>query len=124
MEAHDFRMKLLDEIAHFFVERSARRAWNGSIGRNVQLNVISVQALSPAYFPSMILLRRLVTEEIRIDGTRCSSPDSFKLLACVFHAEQRTSKRAESSSFGDGNDHVGQRCPCHRCLNNRQFDAE
>src|SRR4029077_9546268 len=99
MEAHDFRMKLHHEIAHFFVERSAGGVWNGSIAINLQLDVIGIQAMSPVYFPSVILSRRLVTEEVCVDGARCFSADGFKLLACVFHTQQRTSKRTEASSL-------------------------
>src|SRR5580704_11009018 len=87
MEAHDFRMKLRHEIAHFFVERSAGGVWNGNIAINLQLDVIGVQASSPVYFPSVVLLRRLVAEEVCIDGARRFSADGFKLLACVFHAQ-------------------------------------
>src|SRR5215470_3304209 len=87
MEAHDLRMKLRHEIAHFFVERSASGVWKGRIAINLQLDVIGIQALSPVYFPGAVHWRRLVTEEVCIDGARCFPADGFKLLACVFHAQ-------------------------------------
>src|SRR5580765_2294229 len=99
MEAHDFRMKLRHEIAHFFVERSTGGFWNGSVAISLQFDVIGIQALSPVHFPSLVLARRLMTEEVCINGAGGFSADAFKLLACVFHAQQRTSKRTEASSF-------------------------
>src|SRR5262245_37890217 len=99
MEADDLRMKLHHEIAHFFVEGSAGGLWNGSITISLQLGVIGIQALYPLPFPSTVVSRRLVTEEVCIDGARCFSADSFKLVACLFHAQQCASKRTKASSL-------------------------
>src|SRR5215470_6305264 len=98
METDDLRMKLLNEITHFVVKRSASGGWNrGAI--SLQLDVIGVQATSPVRLLSTALTRRLVTEEVCVDGTRSPSSDTLKLLACLFDAQYRTRKRTETSSF-------------------------
>src|SRR5215469_15931508 len=99
MEADDLRMKLHNKIAHFVVKGSASGVWNRGIVISLQLAVIGVQASSPVHLPGWVVSRRLVTEEVCIDGTRGLSPDGFKFLACLFHAQKRTSKRTETSSL-------------------------
>src|SRR5262249_14360773 len=99
MKAHDLWMKLHHEIAHFFVKGRAGGLWNGTTAIHLQLVVVCIQALFPFPFPSIVLSRRLMAEEVCIDGTRCFSPDGIKLLACLFHIQQRASKRTQASSL-------------------------
>src|SRR5215469_12771733 len=99
MEADDLGMKLHHEVAHFVVEGGAGGLWNGSISISLQLGVIGIQALYPVPFSITIVLLRLVAEEVCINGERCFSANCFKLVARLFHAQQRTSKRTEPSSL-------------------------
>ena len=87
MEADDLRMKLHHEIAHFVVEGSAGGFWNGSIAISLQLDAIGIQPLCPVHFPSAVVSRRLVTEEVCIDWVRGSSADGFQLLACMLRTQ-------------------------------------
>ena len=87
MKADDLGMKLLHEVAHFVVEWSASWSLNRRILIKIQLNIVRIQVLSPVQQPCVVLPRRALTEEIRVDGTRGSSADAFEFFARLFHAQ-------------------------------------
>src|SRR5215469_9367202 len=118
MEANDLRLELLEEIAHFVVERSAVGAQNSSIVIELQLNVVGIQTSSPAQFASRLVPRLLVTEEVHIDWARCFSANGFQLHARLFHTQQCTCQRTEPSCFRNSDDHIRKCRSSHRRLNN------
>src|ERR1700750_2958222 len=81
MKADDFRMMFHHKIAHFVVEGSSVR--NRANVISLQFDVIGIQASPPAHLPGAVVPRRLVTEEVCIDGTRgASGMFSSSLRAC------------------------------------------
>ena len=77
MEADYLRTKLRDEIAHFFIEGSAAGPRKRGAVIGLELDVVGVEAPTPARFPSLVLPRRAVAEEVCIDGARGSLADDL-----------------------------------------------
>src|ERR1700759_249321 len=109
METDDLRMELHHEVAHFVVEGSSVDVRKRSVAIKTEFYEVAIQALSPADFASAVVLRRLVTEEVCIDGARRPLADGFQLLTRLFHAEQGTSKGTEPSCLRNSDDHIGKR---------------
>ena len=120
MEAHDRRLRRLDDLRHRGVERRASRAASRSRLIEARLGVGAREAVQPSRLPIRIGRGRSVTEEVDVERRARPGADFRDLVAQGRRRQHRARDRSEAARFADGDAKLDPLQPGHRRLNDRQ----
>src|SRR5580698_7455702 len=124
VKADHLRLQFDHHVAHRCVKRHSGGTRSRRFGIESKLDVITRQALSPRLFPRGIRLRRLVAEEVEIDGSGGSLADDGQLGSNLAGVEHGAGERSEGSSLRYRDRQLRQCRSRHRGQNDRPVNAE
>ena len=124
MEAHDFGLRLLDDVAHRGVERGAIARGHRGGGIDRELAIIRGQSFPPSRLAGVAGHRRRMAEEIEIYRFPRAGANFPHLLADLLRIEHRARQRAERARFRRGCYQFPVDGSGHRRLDDRKLDLE